>query len=291
MCLQKTSGPTFFQPPPHTHSGTPTQYLLTAAGALLELNAHAPPHAAWLAGGWLASDGRALFATPLDPLLLALPRLAAGTAAGYVDAVTAVGADDGGVVGGRLLAALAAVGRGGAGSAHENEDTARAAATALASVCDVKTIGDDTYLKFSEARAIAWLKLKAAATGAALRASAGGGAAASLDDAGAAAAGAALLAEWLPAEWAVKIGAPAPGVRDAAAAATTPAPGSRWCVAGDGAAAGPENVPPKRQRIDPKELARAKAAAAREEARTAARKKEAKTMKSLTAFFAPKKAA
>ena len=153
----------------------------------------------------------------------------------------------------------------------------------------MKRVGEDAYLSFSEARTLAWLKLKAAAIGNALRTSAGGGAAATLDAAAATAAGAALLAEWLPAKWADALGVPAPGARDAVASAAAAAPGARWCVSGDRTGVtGAENMLPKRPRLDAKEIARAKAAAAREEARTTARKKEARTMKSLTSFFAPK---
>jgi len=246
--------------------GAPTQFLLTPdAHALLEVNAHAPAHAAWLAGDAVAGDGRVILATPVDPLLLALPRLAAARAAtgSFVTPEDAV-AGAGDEAGGRLLAALAAAGRGSAGAA-------------LAPACEAKDVGGETYYRLCDDRALAWLRLKAATAGNALRGA--GGAAASLDDAAATAAGAALLAEYLPRPFAAAL-----GVADASDRAAP----DRWSGAPAGDAPSPAA---KRVRVDPKEIARVKAAAAREEARAAAKKKEASSMKSLASFFAPKRPA
>jgi len=216
-----------------------------------------------------------------------------------------------------LLAALAAVGdaAGGprpppapAGDAATDDDapptqptpttaaharTLAAATMTLASICETRTVGPDAYVRLDDARAAAWLALKAERVGGALRAAAGGaGAAAALDEPAAAAAGAALLAEWLPPAWASRLGVPTEAEAAAARAAAVAAARANPGGAGVGGRGGEEwesnEDRAKRLKSAAADKARRKAAEAWVEAKAVAAKKEAAGMKSLSAFFVKK---
>jgi hypothetical protein len=169
-----------------------------------------------------------------------------------------------------------------------------AATSALASICKTRTVGPDTYVRLDDARALAWLRLKAGAAGGALRAAAGGsGAAAALDAAAATAAGAGLLAEWLPPAWASRLGVPtdaeAAAARARALAEARANPGGGGGGNGNGGGEWESNEDrAKRIKTAMAEKSRRKAAEARVEAKEIVRKKEAAGMKSLSAFFVKK---
>jgi ribonuclease H2 subunit B len=241
--------------------------MLTNA-ALHEVNVFRPPLGSWLVGDSVLADGALHVCSPVDPLLLLLPTLERLAAAGnFVDAEQVLEAAGGAAPALRPLLA------GGA----------------LAAVCDAKAAGGEAYYRLSEARALAWLRLKVAAAR---------GAFAALDPAFAQMEGhsltayaAAFLSEYLSPAWqgllARELGLPDPAEAAAAAAAA-----AAWAAAGGGAGGGGSQPDAKRPRtFDPKEAARAKAAEARVAARVAKAAKEAKTMRKLSSFFGKKPAA
>jgi hypothetical protein len=233
----------------------------------------------------------------------------------FRDAEQALGADSTPGTVAALLAALAAV--GGSEPAEDapapaagEEDaltpptpttaaharTLARAASALASVCETRQVGPDTYVRLDDARAAAWLRLKAGATGAALRAAAGGtGAAAALDDAAAGAAGTALLADWLSPAWASALGVPTEAEAAAARTAAVAAARAAAAAAGGGRPSAGEwesaEDRAKRLKTAAADKARRKAAEARADAKATAAKKEAAGMKSLSSFFVKRPAA
>lgn len=207
-------------------------------------------------------------------------------------------------------------------------DLLRAAGRAIASVCDAKEAGGDSYFRLCESRAASWLRLKARRAAAALK-DRGGPAFAALEGEALEAAGGALLAEWLPREWSERMGWPSPGspgssafaAPAAATAAATTLAQSKWdaprslslppsstTTEGGGPFTRDPNLaaPPsdftrseeryeaagefaKRQKMDAAAAAREKARVARADEKALAAKKEASTMKSLAGFFVVKK--
>ena len=193
----------------------------------------------------------------------------------------------------------------------------RAAGEALAPVCEVRTVGGDSYFRLCERRTEAWLRLKARAAAAALKQT-GGPAFAGLEGEALEAAGGALVAEWLPREWSERMGWPCPGAGSSSRPGSAPAANSRqdpvpsWAPESEKAAGGPftrdPNLPSeteslmqreeryqqagdfaKKMKLDAAAAAREKAKAVRQDARALAAKKEASTMKSLAGFFVVKK--
>ena len=149
-------------------------------------------------------------------------------------------------------------------------------------VCDAREAGGDTYFRLSDARLLAWLRVKARRVAEAGCAGVPGLAA--LDEAGRLAYAAGLLGEYLAPEWARRLGA-ALGVPLAAAA---PQPAAAAGVRGAGEGSFFEEhreAGEKRARVDKKELAREAARRDREEKRRKELQKEAKTMHSLSALF------
>ena len=190
----------------------------------------------------------------------------------------------------------------------------RAAGEALSSICEVKNVGGDSYFRLCERRTKTWLRLKASAAAAALKAT-GGPVFAGLEGEALEAAGGALIAEWLPREWSERMGWPCPGASPnssssrpasaAAAAAPSWAPASEKVT---GTFTRDPNLPSetetfmakeeryqeagefaKKVKLDAAAAAREKAKAVRQDAKALAAKKEASTMKSLAGFFVVKK--
>ena len=153
-------------------------------------------------------------------------------------------------------------------------------------ICDTKQVGDQYYYRLNDERVLAWLSLKAEQTKGALVEQAAGFA--GMDALGLTAYAAGILGEYLSQEWSTNLskylGLPQPG--DNAGGATAA-----------GAAAPPPMYNPdvefdrseaKRPRYDPKEAAKVKAAAARQEAKAAKIAKEAAGMRKLSSFFQKK---
>jgi len=198
----------------------------------------------------------------------------------------------------------------------------RAAGDALASICDVKSVGGDSYFRLCDSKAESWLRLKARKAASVLKEK-GGPAFAGLEGEALEAAGGALVAEWLPREWSEKMGWPVPGSSSsnsnsssrpasASAKAATPVVETpSWAPVSE-KSTGPftrdPNLPPetesfmqreeryqaagdfaKKLKLDAAAAAREKAKAVRQDAKALAAKKEASTMKSLAGFFVVKK--
>jgi ribonuclease H2 subunit B len=153
-------------------------------------------------------------------------------------------------------------------------------------ICDSKQIGDQFYYRLNDERVLAWLELKVEQTKTALVEQAAGFA--GMDTVGLTAYSAGILGEYLSQEWSNKLskylGLPQPG--DDVAGGL-----------GNGVAAPPPMYNPdvsfdlpeaKRPRFDPKEAAKAKAQAARQEAKAAKIAKEASGMRKLSSFFSKK---
>ncbi len=251
---------------PDPKSGASAAYLLTAA-ALHEVNVFRPPLGSWLVGDAVLADGALHVCSPVDPLLVLLPTLERLAAAGtFVDAEQVLEAAGGAAPALRPLLA----------------------AGALAAVCDARAAGGEAYYRLSEARALAWLRLKVAAAR---------GAFAALDPAFAQMEGhsltayaAAFLSEYLSPAWQGRL-ARELGLPDPAEAAAAAAAAAAWAAAGNGGGGGGGGSQPDAKRprtFDPKEAARAKAAEARVAARAAKAAKEAKTMRKLSSFFGKK---
>lgn len=149
-------------------------------------------------------------------------------------------------------------------------------------ICDSKQVGAQYYYRLNDERVLAWLGLKVDQTKAALVEQASGFS--GMDPMGLTAYAVGILGEYLSPEWSSKLskylGVPQPGDDAAHGAAVAPP-----LYSSDVAFDRPEA---KRPRFDPKEAAKAKAQAARQEAKAAKIAKEASGMRKLSSFFSKK---
>jgi len=227
---------------------------------LCELNRHSPKYGSWFVGDAVVSDGSLLLATPIDPLFCLLPGLERNAARNPSFMPLDSLLDEAGEVRealGPLLLAL--------------EEQALC-------LCATKKAGGETYYRFDESRALAWLGCKVRALASSL-----GGLElyAGFAEQQLTALCINLLEEYVEGHWTRRLRAQF-GMEEVEAPSPMPAivsPGS------DGA-----ERPEKRPRIDPKELARAKAKVAREEKKAEEAKKASKGTKSLLSFFGQPKA-
>ena len=250
-----------------------------AGAGLWEIQWHRERHRAWLlagggagaggGGGWAERDGGVLLISPCDPLFLALPALEAARGGA------------GGSGGPGVFCPLAQALGDFAGGELQCLEPLLSPAT-LRLVCDAREAGGDTYYRLSDARVLAWLRVKA--RGVAKAGCAGVPGLAALDEAGRLAYAAGLLGEYLSPEWARRLGATL-GV-PLAAAPHPPAAAAGVRGAGEGSFFEEHReAGEKRARVDKKELAREAARRDREEKRRKERQREAKTMHSLSALF------
>ena len=155
----------------------------------------------------------------------------------------------------------------------------------LQCVCDSKDVGGQYYYRLSEPRTLAWLRLKIASTKAALAASHSGFA--SMEDIGLAAYAAGLLGEYVSPEWNSKL---ATSLGISSEGGNNNGEGSQGQT-GNGPAGYNADIsfdrPPeaKKPRLDPKEMAKAKAAESRAATKAAKMAKEASGMRKLSSFF------
>jgi ribonuclease H2 subunit B len=202
-------------------------------------------------GEAVVQDGTLYVATPIDPLLLLLPLLEHAASKGMFQDLESI---------------------------LENADLADAPALApllhpaqVAHLSDCKEAGGQEYYRLNEDRALGWLKAKTTQAAAAL-AAAEGGAFAAMDLSGLTAYAAGLVGEYVSPRWRELLWSSLE-LPDEAAAHPPPHIDDDW------------RPNEKRARLDPKELAKTKAAAKRQEERAAKLAKEAAGMRKLSAFF------
>eukprot|EP00884_Botryococcus_braunii_P020697 jgi/Botrbrau1/7310/Bobra.247_3s0005.1 len=252
---------------PCPRTGARAAYFLDG-GRLLEANWFKQEHSCILHGDNVISDAGLHLYTPVDPIFIALPILEAnrgqkkGSDGAFRNAEEAMHTDD-------------------------FPDFGRVAPLALpylACVCDVKDAAGDTYYRLNNDKVLAWLRIKVDRTCKGLCAACGP----SFEDMEAlsrTAYSAGILGEYLSPSWLALL-------RDSLG------------IQSDDSETGPPqgeplqplngtspDRPSKRQKVDPKEAAKKKAAQARAEARAAEMARDAIGTRSITSFFArPKRA-
>lgn len=279
--------------------GRPASFLLVPGDppSLLELNRHQAPFTSFLIGDAVQEDGSVYVATPCDVLFLLLPALEREKVRGWAERPATgfpprrpsrlnpspyslsklrfVSAEQ--LLDDNAYPALAALGG--------------AAARSLPCVCSVRLVGGDAFYRLDEARLVAWLGLKAAAAGRALRTQPCGAASYDgLDDASLLAYSLDLLGEYVAPHW-VQRARRAEGLPPAAGGAE---PGAAAGAAGWGAAAAPAAAAAAAGDDDgPRAAKKAKPSAAEQRAAKARETQAAKNAKAaagsrpLASFFSP----
>ncbi|KAL4537198.1 hypothetical protein Ndes2437B_g08347 [Nannochloris sp. 'desiccata'] len=250
--------------------GAPLPYLV-AGKAIQECSVYQPKFASWFFNDTIQQDGSLYIGTPVDVLFLILPALESTRSSGgnFCELEHCL----------EFLCLKPAA---------SESLTDLITPEQMQCICDSKQVGDQYYYRLNDARVLAWLGLKADQTKAALVEQAAGFA--GMDHMGLTAYAVGILGEYLSPEWSNKLskylGLPQPGGDSgggtaAANGAAVPPPLYNPDVTFDRAEA-------KRPRYDPKEAAKAKAQAARQEARAAKIAKEASGMRKLSSFFSKK---
>ncbi|KAK2075807.1 hypothetical protein QBZ16_001548 [Prototheca wickerhamii] len=228
--------------------------------ALCEITIHRPNYGSWFLGQSVVQDGATCVATPVDPLFILLPALEKAAGRGYCDSEAIVEGL------GPLALAVPALRR-----------------AKFDAVCETKTAGDLSFYLLNKTKAMLWLEGKVAATKEGLKQQRAWANAGPDGDDSLTAYAVGLLGEYLSESWLAalreRLGVEPPPVNvgglDYAA--------MEYGVAGTE----PEAKKPKAQ-ANPKELAKLKAAEARQATKAAKLAKEAAGMRKLSGFFTVK---
>lgn len=233
---------------PDPRTGQPAAFLL-GANYLLEVQRFRGSHSSYFIDDYVAQDGSLYLATPFDPLLLLLPILEGQKM--FQDLET-------------LLE-----------SVEHASGLAPLIQPHLGCVCDVKEAGGQHYYRLNNDRALIWLKCKLSNTMAALRSNHTSFSVMAESDLLLYSAG--LLGDYLNDSWTQQLHQK---LKIEAVQSNTPLEPLHQLPN--------EGPAEKRQRLDPKEIAKQKAATARHEAKAAKLAKEASSMRKLSSFFTPR---
>ncbi|KAK9787124.1 hypothetical protein WJX73_001269 [Symbiochloris irregularis] len=249
---------------PHPRTGEP-QMLLWLRGCLQEVNRFKQKYSAWFVGNSVLQDGSLWMCTPVDPLLILLPTVEANCQ----QDIAREASPDAGVF--RDLQELMA--SDCAPDLHKLL-TLWDSVPHLLCICSTKDVGGSTYYRLDQRKVTAWLQIKVDRLSEALHTK-GGDAFQAMDAASVRAYSAGLLSEYLPSGWSQHL-------RKSLGLANTGTDAPLQPLATGSQA----NQPfAKRMRLDPKAIARKKAALQREEARSLALAKEAAGIKKMSSFF------
>lgn len=246
---------------PHPVTGQFSCFVLHG-GCLQEVQWYNQHFGSWFVEDSVLQDGSLLMCTPVDVLFLLLPMLERGRQQKDEGAGRFCDAE-------QLLTSTVE-------HCPSCQQLIPLAHAALPAVCDVKQADGCSYFRVNQRKVLGWLCCKVELTQQALKASAGE-TFKDMDEVSLAGYSIAMLGEYISEAWQSKLrGAFGVPEQDAQTAAQS--------SQGRPATAGQE---PKHQRLDPKEIARKRARDAVDEAKRAAKAKEAAGMRSISSFFAP----